>query len=199
MKRSVDVVGSLIGLVLFAPLWLLIAVAIKLDSRGPVLFRQVRMGADHTFEILKFRTMVVDADERKADLASLNLHRSNGGEPLMFKAPNDPRTTRLGRLLRRFSLDEVPQLVNVLRGEMSLVGPRPLILDEHEHVTEWARKRLELRPGITGLWQVLGRSDIPFPEMVRLDYVYVTSWSFGGDLRILLRTVPAVLRSRDAY
>jgi exopolysaccharide biosynthesis polyprenyl glycosylphosphotransferase len=200
VKRLLDVAGSALGLVVCAPFWLLVALAIKLDSRGPVLFRQVRMGAgDRTFTMLKFRTMVVDAEEQKDLLADLNHHRRNGQDACMFKAPDDPRVTRVGRFLRRFSLDEIPQLVNVLKGEMSLVGPRPLVLDEHEHVQQWARKRLELRPGITGLWQVLGRSDIPFPEMVRLDYVYVTSWSLGGDLRILLKTAPAVFRAREAY
>jgi lipopolysaccharide/colanic/teichoic acid biosynthesis glycosyltransferase len=117
----------------------------------------------------------------------------------MFKVPDDPRVTPVGRFLRRYSLDELPQLINVLKGEMSLVGPRPLILDEHKHVAEWARKRLHLKPGITGLWQVLGRSEIPFEEMTKLDYLYVTNWSLGGDLRLIIRTFPAVLRARRAY
>ena len=137
------------------PLFVAVAVAIKLDSRGPVFFRQVRMGrGDRTFRMLKFRTMVVDADARKGEVAHLNKHA--GGDERMFKAPNDPRVTRVGRVLRRYSLDELPQLVNVLQGEMSLVGPRPLILEEHRHVGGWGRERLDLKPGITGLWQVLG-------------------------------------------
>ena len=151
-----------------------IVVAIKLDSPGPIHFRQLRMGrGNKTFTILKFRTMTIDAEARKAEVAHLNKHA--GGDDRMFKIPHDPRVTRVGRFLRRYSLDELPQLVNVFRGEMSLVGPRPLILDEDQHVDGWARKRLDLKPGITGLWQVLGRDDIPFEEMVGLDYRYVTT------------------------
>ena len=132
---------------------------IKKDSPGPVFFRQERMGVDdQTFRIFKFRTMAMDADERKAEYAHLNRHAQNGGDPRMFKVPDDPRVTRFGRFLRHYSLDELPQLLNVFKGEMSLVGPRPLILDEHDHVDEWARKRLDLRPGMTGLWQVSGRA-----------------------------------------
>jgi lipopolysaccharide/colanic/teichoic acid biosynthesis glycosyltransferase len=117
----------------------------------------------------------------------------------MFKIPGDPRVTRVGAVLRRYSLDELPQLLNVLKGEMSLVGPRPLILNEDEFVEAWARQRLALRPGITGLWQVIGRTDIPFSEMVALDYLYVTNWTLAGDLKILARTIPAILRPQDAY
>jgi len=194
LKRSVDVAGAVVGLVLLAPLFAAVTVAVKLDSPGPVFFRQVRMGrGDRTFRIVKFRTMVPDADERKAEVAHLNKHAHNGGDPRMFKIENDPRITRAGRLLRRLSIDELPQLWNVVRGDMSLVGPRPLILAEHAHVSDWAGRRLDLRPGITGLWQVLGRDGIQFEEMVRLDYVYVTSWSLGGDVRLLLRTIPLVL------
>ena len=193
LKRSMDVVLSAIGLVLLLPVFVLVAVVIKLDSRGPVLFRQVRMGErGRTFQIVKFRTMSADAEERKAEFAHLNKHAQNGGDPRMFKIPNDPRMTRVGAFLRRCSIDELPQLINVVRGDMSLVGPRPLILDEDKHVREWARERLSLRPGITGPWQVLGRSGIPFEEMVRLDYLYVTGWSLGGDLRLLFRTLPLV-------
>ncbi len=195
LKRGFDIFGAVIGLVLMTPLLLLVAIAIKLDSRGPILFHQVRMGAhNRTFRIVKFRTMVADADERKAKVAHLNKHAKNGGGARMFKIDNDPRVTRVGRVLRRVSLDELPQLWNVLRGEMSLVGPRPLILDEHAHVTGWAERRLDQRPGITGLWQVLGRDSIPFDEMVRLDYLYVTGWSLAGDVRLLLRTIPVVFR-----
>jgi exopolysaccharide biosynthesis polyprenyl glycosylphosphotransferase len=196
MKRTMDLAISIAGLVALAPLFLAVAVWIKLDSRGPVFFRQLRMGSgDQTFEIFKFRTMAVDADERKQEYAGLNKH--NGGDARMFKIPNDPRVTRSGKILRRFSIDELPQLINVVRGEMSLVGPRPLILEEDLHVVDWRRQRLNLKPGITGLWQVLGRDDIPFEEMVRLDYVYVTTWSMLNDLKLILRTIPALYRARE--
>jgi exopolysaccharide biosynthesis polyprenyl glycosylphosphotransferase len=195
IKRAVDVAGSSVALVTLAPLMALIAVAIKCDSRGPVFFRQVRMGAgNHTFNIWKFRTMALGADARKHEFAHLNKHLLPGGDPRMFKIDEDPRVTRFGQLLRRLSLDELPQLLNVLRGEMSLVGPRPLILDEHRYVDDWRSRRLDLKPGITGLWQVLGRDGIGFDEMVKLDYLYVTSWSLGGDCRIMLRTLPRVVR-----
>jgi exopolysaccharide biosynthesis polyprenyl glycosylphosphotransferase len=196
LKRSLDLIVSLVSLVVLAPVFVLIAVAIKLDSRGPVFFRQTRMGQrDRTFRIWKFRTMTADADARKAEVAHLNKHLQNGGDPRMFKIPDDPRVTRLGRFLRRYSLDELPQLVNVLCGQMSLVGPRPLILDEDQHVGDWARQRLDLEPGLTGPWQVLGRDEIGFGEMVRLDYLYVTNWSLFGDLKLMLRTLPVVIRS----
>lgn len=195
LKRTLDVFGAVSGLVVLTPAFAAIAAAIKLESSGPVFFRQVRMGAgDRTFRIVKFRTMAADADARKADVAHLNKHARNGGDPRMFKIDDDPRVTRLGRVLRRFSLDELPQLWNVLVGEMSLVGPRPLILDEHAYVTDWAERRLDLRPGVTGLWQVLGADDIPFGEMVRLDYMYVSGWSLAGDLRLILRTLPVPIR-----
>jgi len=189
LKRALDLVISVGILVLLAPLLLAIAALIKLESRGPVLFRQVRMGLhEQQFVIFKFRTMVADAEERKQDVAHLNKHVLNGGDPRMFKVPDDPRLTKVGRILRRYSLDELPQLLNVLRGEMSLVGPRPLILDEHHFVDDWGLRRLDLKPGMTGLWQVLGRDSIPFDEMVRLDYLYVTTWSLLSDIRLLFRT-----------
>jgi exopolysaccharide biosynthesis polyprenyl glycosylphosphotransferase len=195
LKRTLDLLVSSVGLLLLAPALLVIGLLIKKDSPGPVFFRQERMGArDKTFRICKFRTMAADADERKADYAHLNRHAQNGGDPRMFKVPDDPRVTKFGRFLRRYSLDELPQLVNVFKGEMSLVGPRPLILDEHNHVDEWARKRLDLRPGITGLWQVLGRSEIPFGEMTQLDYLYVTNWSLSTDISLIVQTLPAVFR-----
>ena len=199
LKRAMDISLSFAALVVLAPVFLVIAAAIKLDSRGPVIFSQVRMGrGDSRFEILKFRTMVADADAHKAEVAHLNKHA--GVDERMFKAPNDPRVTRVGRILRRFSLDELPQLVNVLRGEMSLVGPRPLIPEEHRHVYGWGLSRLDLKPGITGLWQILGADDIPFGEMVGLDHRYVTTWSLFEDMRILLRTLPVVLRGAgDPY
>jgi lipopolysaccharide/colanic/teichoic acid biosynthesis glycosyltransferase len=193
-----DLVLTVPALIVLSPVLALIALSIKLDSHGPVFFRQVRMGAgDKTFRVFKFRSMVCDADSRKAEVAHLNKHLRNGGDSRMFKIPNDPRVTRVGRLLRRSSLDELPQLLNVFLGQMSLVGPRPLILDEDRYVEDWARRRLDLKPGITGLWQVLGRDDIPFAEMTALDYLYVTGWSLFGDLRLLGRTVPAVFRGRD--
>ncbi len=197
LKRVTDIVVSAVALAVLAPLFAVVALLIKLDSRGPVFFRQVRMGAgNRTFRICKFRTMVEDADERKQDVAHLNGHRR---DPRMFKVPEDPRMTRIGRFLRRFSLDELPQLCNVLKGEMSLVGPRPLILEEDEHVWGWARKRLALRPGMTGLWQVLGAGEIPFEEMIKLDYRYVSGWSLKTDLELIVRTIPAVFRERHAY
>jgi exopolysaccharide biosynthesis polyprenyl glycosylphosphotransferase len=197
LKRTMDVVLAGAGLVLLAPVLGAIAALIKLDSPGPVFFRQVRMGSGgKRFCIFKFRTMVADAEARKAEVRHLNKHTQPGSDPRMFKIPDDPRMTRPGRFLRRYSIDELPQLLNVLRGEMSLVGPRPLIVDEDRHVSNWARKRLDLRPGMTGLWQVLGRSDIPFDEMVKLDYLYVTTWSLWRDFRLLFRTVPLVLQAR---
>jgi exopolysaccharide biosynthesis polyprenyl glycosylphosphotransferase len=195
LKRTLDITIASVGLVLLAPVFAAIALLVKRDSSGPVFFRQERMGAgDRTFRIFKFRTMAADADERKGEYAHLNRHAQNGGDPRMFKVPNDPRVTKFGRLLRRYSLDELPQLINVFKGEMSLVGPRPLILDEHNHVDEWARKRLDLRPGITGPWQVLGRSGIPFGEMTQLDYLYVTNWSLSTDISLIVQTLPAVFR-----
>jgi exopolysaccharide biosynthesis polyprenyl glycosylphosphotransferase len=195
VKRAMDLVLSALGLVVLAPLFALVAVLIKLDSSGPVFFRQVRMGqGGRTFRIVKFRTMCADAEERKADVAHLNKHAGAGGDPRMFKIPDDPRVTRVGRFLRRYALDELPQLINVLRGEMSLVGPRPLILSEDRHVDSWARHRLDLKPGMTGLWQVLGRNEIGFDEMIRLDYLYVKNWSLWTDLKLILHTVPVLLR-----
>jgi exopolysaccharide biosynthesis polyprenyl glycosylphosphotransferase len=198
LKRTMDLVLTIPGLILLLPLLLAIAVAIKLDTRGPVFFRQVRMGADGIFRIWKFRTMWLDADERKHEFAHLNDHLAPGGDPRMFKIEADPRVTRVGGLLRRLSLDELPQLLNVIVGQMSLVGPRPLILEEDCHVEDWARGRLALKPGITGIWQAAGRSNIPFSEMTNLDYIYVTNWSFMRDFSLLLRTFPAVIRSRGA-
>jgi exopolysaccharide biosynthesis polyprenyl glycosylphosphotransferase len=201
LKRALDLTVSVAGLVVLAPLFALAAAAIKLDSRGPVFFRQERMGAgERSFRMLKFRTMVADAEERKGEIAHLNRHAIPGGDPRMFKVPLDPRMTPVGRFLRRYSLDEFPQLINVVKGEMSLIGPRPLILEEDRHVESWARKRLLLKPGMTGLWQVLGRSAIPFEEMVKLDYLYVTTWSLANDCRLLVQTIPLVFKGeRDGY
>jgi exopolysaccharide biosynthesis polyprenyl glycosylphosphotransferase len=194
LKRTMDVIGAAIALIVFSPLIAASALAIKLDSPGPVFFRQVRVGANGSaFGIWKLRTMVVSAEDDKDLVRHLNQHLKPGGDSRMFKAPDDPRLTRVGRVLRRYSIDELPQLLNVLVGDMSLVGPRPLIPEEDSHVEAWARHRLDVRPGMTGLWQVLGRSDISFDEMVKLDYQYVTGRSLGGDMRLLFRTLPAVV------
>ena len=198
LKRTLDLVGAVAGLVVLAPLFAIMAVCIKLDSRGPVFFRQVRMGAgERPFRVFKFRTMVDDAETMKSEVAHLNMHVKD--DPRMFKVPDDPRVTRVGAFLRRSRIDELPQLFNVIRGEMSLVGPRPLILDEDQYVVRWARCRLKLKPGMTGLWQVLGASDIPFDEMTKLDYLYVTNWSLREDLRLIMLTLPALARARAAY
>jgi exopolysaccharide biosynthesis polyprenyl glycosylphosphotransferase len=198
LKRSLDLTLSIAGLIALAPVLAAVALWIKIDSRGPVFFRQVRRGAgEQTFRIFKFRTMVADAEARKREVAHLNMHLN--GDSRMFKIPDDPRITKSGSFLRRTRLDELPQLLNVIKGEMSLVGPRPLILDEDQYVEEWARKRLDLKPGITGVWQVLGASDIPFDEMTKLDYLYVTNWSLREDLRLIFLTLPSLLRKRMAY
>jgi exopolysaccharide biosynthesis polyprenyl glycosylphosphotransferase len=196
-KRVLDVVGSLLLIVLLSPLMIAIAIAIKVESRGPVFFRQPRAGRRRSsFKLIKFRSMYVDAEQRKQELDNLN----EADDGVMFKIREDPRVTRVGRSLRRYSLDELPQLFNVLRGEMSLVGPRPLIFPETAALDEhWHLRRLELRPGLTGPWQVYGRSQSPFQEMVRFDYQYVAGWSLARDIEILLETVPAVLSGRGAY
>ncbi len=187
-KRGLDVLVSSLGLLVVGPLMVVIAIAIRLDSDGPIFFRQHRVGRDGTgFEMLKFRTMVPDADARKHELRHLN--QAHG----LFKIANDPRITRVGGFLRRTSLDELPQLLNVFRGEMSLVGPRPLVAEEDRRIEGWRRRRLHLTPGMTGHWQVLGSARIPLDEMARIDYLYVTNWSLWLDVKILLRTVPYVL------
>jgi exopolysaccharide biosynthesis polyprenyl glycosylphosphotransferase len=200
IKRSFDLALTVPALIILSPVFAVIAALIKLDSPGPVFFRQIRMGVGgEAFRIYKFRSMRADADERKHEVAHLNKYLSPGGDPRMFKIPDDPRVTRVGHWLRRLSLDELPQLINVVRGEMSLVGARPLILEEDQHIEDWGRRRLDLSPGITGLWQVLGRNNIPFEEMLALDYRYVTNWSLGLDLRLILRTIPVLVRpSRGA-
>jgi exopolysaccharide biosynthesis polyprenyl glycosylphosphotransferase len=193
LKRGIDIAGAGGGLLVLTPLLLGIAAAIKLTSPGPVFFAQRRVGRrNKEFTMYKFRTMVVGADDLKADLAHLNDLR---GTP-MFKIADDPRVTPVGRFLRRTSLDELPQLWNVLRGEMSLVGPRPLIPAENDHVVGWHRARLDLTPGLTGPWQVMGRSKIPFAEMVKLDYLYVADWSLWNDIKLLIRTLPVVALRR---
>jgi exopolysaccharide biosynthesis polyprenyl glycosylphosphotransferase len=191
VKRAFDLAGALIALVLAAPALAVIAALIKLDSRGPVFFRQPRVGRDgEVFRIFKFRTMVADAEARKADLSPRN--EAVG----LFKIADDPRITRVGRVLRKTSMDELPQLFNVLMGEMSLVGPRPLINSEDSAITGYDRRRLHLTPGMTGHWQIMGSARVPMHEMVKIDYLYVTTWSLFQDLKILLRTVPYMLARR---
>jgi exopolysaccharide biosynthesis polyprenyl glycosylphosphotransferase len=195
VKRTFDLVVSVLVVVLGLPLWIAIAIAIKLDSRGPVFFRDLRIGLnEREFGMVKFRTMYADAPEGQA-----RLEAANEAEGALFKVRDDPRVTRVGRLLRRFSLDEVPQVLNVLRGEMSLVGPRPLPLRDFQLLEPWHRKRYLVLPGMTGLWQIAGRSDLGFDDLVRLDFYYLENWSIWLDISILVRTVPAVLAARGAY
>jgi exopolysaccharide biosynthesis polyprenyl glycosylphosphotransferase len=195
LKRAMDITGAALGLILLSPVFLVCALAIKLTSPGTVFFRQPRVGrGNQVFQMWKFRTMVKGARHMQADLAHLN--EMEGGA--MFKIADDPRVTPVGRILRRASLDELPQLWNVLRGEMSLVGPRPLVPAENDHVIGWHRTRLDLTPGLTGPWQVMGRNAIPFQEMVKLDYLYVTDWSLWSDIKLLLRTLPVVVGRRGA-
>jgi exopolysaccharide biosynthesis polyprenyl glycosylphosphotransferase len=191
VKRLMDVAGALAGIVLLAPLGALVALAIRLDSPGPVFFRQPRVGrSGRAFSMIKFRSMVDGADAQRAALLGRN---ETAG---LFKLSADPRVTRVGRWLRRTSLDELPQLINVLRGEMSLVGPRPLVLDEDRLVEGRDRERLLLAPGMTGPWQVLGPERPPLPEMVKTDYLYAANWSLWTDLKIILRTVGHMLGRR---
>ncbi len=195
LKRAFDVVGATLLLLVLSPLLGAIWLAVRLTSRGPALYRSARPGIGGVpFPCLKFRTMQRDADQRQADLESVN--EASGA---LFKIRDDPRMTRVGRLLRRYSLDELPQLLNVLRGQMSLVGPRPLPERDFERLEPWHKKRYLVLPGITGLWQVSGRSDLDFDDLVRLDFLYLERWSVFLDLSILVKTVPAVLRRRGAF
>jgi exopolysaccharide biosynthesis polyprenyl glycosylphosphotransferase len=195
IKRVSDIVFVSLGLLALAPLLALIALAVKLDSPGPVFYGQLRVGKDgRQFRMLKFRSMVVNAEKRLEDLLA---HNEATGP--LFKMRRDPRVTRVGRFIRRWSLDELPQLFNVLRGEMSLVGPRPPLPSEIAKYEDWQLGRLRAVPGVTGLWQVSGRSEVPFHDMVRLDLHYIRNWSLSLDVEILLRTIPAVLTSRGAY
>jgi exopolysaccharide biosynthesis polyprenyl glycosylphosphotransferase len=195
LKRTFDLTLSIIGLILLSPVLLIIAAAVKLSSSGPVIYRSARPGmAGRPFYCFKFRTMRAHAEQVQADLESLN--EKSGA---IFKIRDDPRLTGVGRFLRRFSLDELPQLVNVVRGEMSLVGPRPLPMRDFDRLEEWHKKRYLVLPGITGLWQVSGRSELDFDDLVRLDFLYLERWSIFLDLRILLRTIPAVLSRRGAF
>jgi lipopolysaccharide/colanic/teichoic acid biosynthesis glycosyltransferase len=186
------VFGAALGLLAISPLMIAVAVAVKLDSRGPVFFRQLRVGRHgQRFFMLKFRTMVPEADVLKDSLRDRNEALEG-----LFKIAADPRVTRVGGFLRRTALDELPQLFNVVAGEMSLVGPRPLVIEEDQQIEGWHRRRLELMPGMTGPWQILGPSRVPLKEMVTLDYLYVANWSLWTDVKILLRTVPHVLGRR---
>jgi exopolysaccharide biosynthesis polyprenyl glycosylphosphotransferase len=195
IKSVFDRTAAAVALLLLLPLLLALAVAVRLQDGGPALFRQTRVGKDEKwFTLYKFRTMVVDAEERRAELAALN-----DGAGLLFKVRHDPRVTQVGRWLRRHSLDELPQLLNVLLGDMSLVGPRPALPDEASSYGHHVRRRLAVKPGITGLWQVSGRSDLPWEEAVRLDVRYVENWSFVLDLQILWKTWAAVRHGSGAY
>ena len=195
VKQVGDRVGSALLLVVLSPLFLVIAVLIKVTSRGPVFFVDERVGVgQRPFRCYKFRTMVENARESQDALEELN-----EADGVLFKMRDDPRVTPVGRVLRRLSLDELPQLFNVLKGDMSLVGPRPLPLRDCELMDDWHRRRHVMLPGITGLWQVSGRSDLSFDDMVRLDLQYMETWSLRSDLHILWRTAGAVLNSRGAY
>jgi exopolysaccharide biosynthesis polyprenyl glycosylphosphotransferase len=189
VKRAMDVAVAALGLIIAVPFLAVVAAAVRLDSPGPLLFRQVRVGRDgKRFEMLKFRSMGVDADDTKREL------RREGEDGDLFKLVDDPRVTRVGRVLRASSLDELPQLFNVLRGDMSLVGPRPLVPEEDALVRGWHRRRLHIVPGMTGPWQVLGSTRVPLQEMVKIDYLYIANWSLWRDVKLLLRTVAHVLR-----
>lgn len=194
-KRVIDLVIAIPSLIILTPLFVLIAVLIKLDSVGPVFFQQIRVGQwGQTFGCLKFRSMYVDAEERKKELMSIN--EADGP---VFKIKGDPRITRIGRIIRKLSIDEIPQLINVLRGEMSLVGPRPPLPSEVIKYSYYQLRRLDVKPGITGLQQVSGRSDLDFNEWISLDIEYIERRSFWFDFLILFRTIPAVISTRGAY
>jgi exopolysaccharide biosynthesis polyprenyl glycosylphosphotransferase len=195
VKRSFDLAVSVIVVVVGLPIWLVVAVAIKLDSPGPILYRDRRIGVGlREFGMLKFRTMVRGAAEQQEEL-----EEHNEAEGALFKIRDDPRVTRVGGLLRKLSLDELPQVLNVLAGEMSLVGPRPLPLRDYDKLESWHRKRYLVLPGITGLWQISGRSNLTFDDLVRLDFYYIENWSIWLDISILFKTPFAVFSRRGAY
>lgn len=196
LKRCVDVTGSLLGLLLLSPLFIVVALLIKLEDGGGIIYRQVRVGKDgRHFQFYKFRSMYENADRVKASLVAEN----QSADGVIFKIKQDPRVTRIGRFIRRYSIDELPQLFNVLAGDMSLVGPRPPLPDEVAKYTLEDRKRLHVNPGITCIWQVSGRSDIPFKQQVQLDKEYIHSQSLRKDMWILLKTIPAVVFGKGAY
>jgi exopolysaccharide biosynthesis polyprenyl glycosylphosphotransferase len=195
VKRAFDVAFGVVVVVVGMPLWLLIALAIKLDSRGPIFYVDRRVGVrEREFGMLKFRTMVVDAAQQQG-----RLEEENEAGGALFKIRDDPRVTSVGRILRRLSLDEIPQLLNVLRGQMSLVGPRPLPLRDYHLLEDWHRARYLVLPGMTGLWQISGRSGLSFEDLVRLDFTYIENWSIWLDISIIARTIPAVIAGRGAY
>lgn len=195
MKRASDILASGLGLLILSPLLLSVGIAVRMTSTGPAFFRQERVGLHgKRFRMLKFRTMVADAEQQLSSL--LDATEGNG---VLFKMKNDPRITRVGRFLRRYSIDELPQLWNVFKGDMSLVGPRPPLASEVATYEKWVHRRLLVKPGITGLWQVSGRSDLSWDDSVRLDLYYVENWSLTTDLVILWRTVRAVMRTDGAY
>jgi lipopolysaccharide/colanic/teichoic acid biosynthesis glycosyltransferase len=204
LKRAVDLSASILVMALGAPAFIFLATAVKLSSPGPVLFRQVRLGRDgKPFTFYKFRSMHHKNDdgvhrEFARDFISGDMSEDSG-ESTVFKMVRDPRITTIGRFLRRSSLDELPQFYNVLRGEMSLVGPRPPISYELEHYQDWHKDRLKVKPGLTGLWQVSGRSTVGFDEMVKLDLYYIGHWNLKLDLKIMARTVPAMVKGEGAY
>jgi lipopolysaccharide/colanic/teichoic acid biosynthesis glycosyltransferase len=205
VKRAIDVLFALAVIVLGLPFYGLIAALIKLTSEGPVLFMQERVGKNgRVFKFYKFRTMLVDNNDAEhrnfaEDFIKGRLMNESGEGKRVFKLQNDPRVTSIGRFLRRSSLDELPQVINVLRGEMTLVGPRPPLSYELAHYKEWHRGRLVVRPGLTGLWQVSGRSTVPFDEMVMLDLYYIEDWSLALDVKIILRTIPVMLFGFGGY
>jgi exopolysaccharide biosynthesis polyprenyl glycosylphosphotransferase len=195
VKRGFDLVVSALVVVIGLAVWALIALAIKLDSRGPIFFVDRRIGVgEREFGMLKFRTMVAEAPALQP-----RLEAENEAEGALFKIREDPRVTRVGRFLRRFSLDEIPQVANVLRGEMSLVGPRPLPLRDYQLLEDWHRRRYAVLPGMTGLWQISGRSGLSFDDLVRLDFTYIENWSIWLDISIIVKTIPAVITRRGAY
>jgi len=195
MKRAIDLVVVLIGAIPALLLTAIIALAIKLESAGPVLFYQERVGQNgHLFSMIKFRSMIVNADDQKAALLAMN----EASGPI-FKMKDDPRLTKVGRLIRRLSLDELPQLYNIMVGNMTLVGPRPPLAEEVAQYQPWHKQRLEVKGGLTGLWQVSGRSDLTFDEQCLLDIYYIENWSLALDLRIILHSIPYVLFGRGAY
>lgn len=197
VKRLVDILGGFVGCVLFAPIMLVTAIAIKIDSPGPVFFKQVRVGQNgRHFKIYKFRSMYIDAEERKKELMAQN--EIDGG--IMFKMKDDPRITRVGKFIRKFSIDELPQFFNVLLGSMSLVGTRPPTVDEVEKYARKHWRRISIKPGLTGMWQVSGRSNITdFEEIVEMDVEYIDNWSLFMDIRLIFKTVWVVLKHEDAY
>lgn len=196
LKRVFDVVVGVVLLAVFLPVFLVTAIAIRVDSPGPILFRQQRAGlSGRSFQILKFRSMVLDAESRLADLT----RRADAGNEVLFKLRRDPRVTSVGRIIRRYSIDELPQLLNVITGSMSLVGPRPPLMSEIRLYGPEARRRLLVKPGMTGLWQISGRSNLTWDETIRLDMYYVENWSLTTDLVILWRTAKAVLKPEGAF